>query len=80
VKPLNELKIKEGERFVSDSRFAINITWWRTEKEAIRHATRVRKNYDKYKGGFFDGCPCGREQERDGDGMYAVTWDRTGPK
>ena len=60
-----------------DSRICFGINYFATESEATEYAKIVRRRGDTYKGGFFDGMPCGRATEFDtvknGKKLYAVT-------
>jgi len=61
-----------------DCRFAFTIKWFDNERYAERFGRVVQREGRTYKGGLFDGHPCGRDEifdkdHTDGRRLYAVT-------
>lgn len=57
-----------------DSRICFGVFWCTSEKDADLIAKAVEAAGDRYNGGWFDGCRCGREPGRDYTDDKGVKW------
>ena len=58
----------------TESRSCFGIAYYKTEEDAKKAHDIVMKADVRYVGGFYHDMKCGREPQRDYDGMFAVTY------
>ena len=53
-----------------------SVEWFKYEKDAMSFHRSVRERGDTYKAGKLAGMSCGRDENLDRDGMFAVTFSK----